>query len=125
MSKTSNRAGLNARQLDALKSKLLELRAQLASRRSAQLEARSSLGAAEVGDEADAAQRAHDEDALALLSEAEHARLAEIDRALAKFATGEYGLDEETGEPIDYGRLSVLPWARLAAHTQEEHERRS
>ncbi len=123
MTKDSNRAGLQPRQLETLKKKLLEARAQLASRRSEQLEARGEL-LSEVEDEADAAVRARDEDALALLSESEHARLAEIDRALAKFATGEYGLDEETGEPIEYARLSVLPWARLAARTQEEHERR-
>ena len=123
VSKTSNRAGLNASQLEGLKNKLLEARTQLASRRSQQLEARSELDA-EVGDEADAAVRAHDEDALALLSESEHTRLAEIDHALSKFATGEYGLDEDSGEPIDYARLSVLPWARLAAHNQEELERR-
>ena len=45
-------------------------------------------------------------------------------RQAKKFGTGEYGLDEETGEPIGFGRLSALPWARFAASTQEAHERR-
>jgi RNA polymerase-binding transcription factor DksA len=122
MTKMTNAAGLDARKQDALKKKLLEARAELASRRSEQLRARTGL-VAEVEDEADAAARAGHEDALVSLSEAGHARLREIDHALAKFDTGEYGLDEETGEPIEYGRLSVIPWARFAAGTQEEHER--
>jgi DnaK suppressor protein len=61
---------------------------------------------------------------LVLLAEVEHGRLTEIDHALAKFDSGEYGLDEDTGEPISFARLSVIPWARYAAQTQEEHDRR-
>ena len=40
------------------------------------------------------------------------AQLAEIDAALARVDDGTYGIDEETGEPIDAARLDALPWAR-------------
>lgn len=40
--------------------------------------------------------------------------LAEVERALAKFATGDYGVGERSGDPIPYERLVVVPWARDA-----------
>ena len=119
---TSNESGLNAKQQDALKQKLLDARAALTNRRADQLKARTGLRS-EVEDEADAANRAGNEDALVLLAESEHDRLGEIDHALSKFESGEYGIDEDTGEPIGFARLEVIPWARYSAQTQEDHDR--
>jgi len=36
----------------------------------------------------------------------------EVDAALERIATGTYGIDEETGEPIDPDRLEAVPTAR-------------
>lgn len=124
MSTNATHAELSAEQLETLKQKLLDARALLANRRAAQLQARTGL-VSEVEDEADSANRAGNEDALVLLAESEHARLAEIEHALGKFDTGEYGLDEETGEPIGFARLSVIPWARFGVQTQEALDRRA
>ncbi|HKU37460.1 MAG TPA: TraR/DksA C4-type zinc finger protein [Polyangiales bacterium] len=123
MGESTNEAGLKPTELETLKQKLLAARRELVERRAGQLRARTGL-VAEVEDEGDQASRANDEDRLTLLAETEHARLGEIDHALAKFDTGEYGLDEETGEPIGYPRLAVIPWARFSASTQEELDRR-
>ena len=49
--------------------------------------------------------------------------LREVDRALAKFDTDEYGLCEGTEEPIGYRRLKVRPWARYSITYAEEKER--
>ncbi|HUS42463.1 MAG TPA: hypothetical protein VMY16_07325 [Ilumatobacteraceae bacterium] len=38
--------------------------------------------------------------------------IAEIDAAMHRIDLGTYGIDEETGEPIDPERLEVLPAAR-------------
>jgi DnaK suppressor protein len=113
---------LTQQQLTQLQQQLLDAKEALTSRRSGQLRARTGL-LTEVEDEGDAASRANSEDTLVSLAESEHARLAQIDRALAKFDSGEYGYDEETGELIPFGRLAALPWARFAASTQEEHDR--
>lgn len=125
MSDETNEAGLTNRQVDELKQLLLTAREELIARRSGQLSARTGL-VTEVEDEGDAAARAGDEDRLARLAETEHERIAEIDRALEKIesGTGDYGLDEDTDEPIGYPRLKLVPWARFAVSTQEARERR-
>ena len=40
------------------------------------------------------------------------AQLAEVDAALQRVASGTYGIDEVTGEPIDPARLEAFPTAR-------------
>jgi DnaK suppressor protein len=42
--------------------------------------------------------------------------LAEIDAAFARIKQNRYGMSEATGEPIDYERLLVVPWARTGAN---------
>lgn len=49
--------------------------------------------------------------------------LREVERALAKFATRQYGLCEGTEEPIGYPRLKARPWARYSIDYAEEKER--
>ena len=55
---------------------------------------------------------------LAILEQLE-GELAEIEAALQRLDDGTYGIDEDTGEPIDPERLEVFPTAR----TNVEHER--
>ena len=42
--------------------------------------------------------------------------MSEIDAALIRMKERRYGVSEATGEPIDYNRLLVIPWARTAAN---------
>ena len=48
---------------------------------------------------------------LLLRADLEHS-IVEIDAALRRIENGTYGIDEETGEPIDPARLEALPTAR-------------
>lgn len=59
------------------------------------------------------------------LQEAERRELLAIERALAKMATGSFGICEECGEEIPSKRLLVLPEARLCAHCQAFEERQN
>jgi RNA polymerase-binding transcription factor DksA len=52
----------------------------------------------------------------AILEQVE-ADLAELEAALARVEDGTYGVDEETGEPIDDERLDALPAARTNARS--------
>jgi len=46
------------------------------------------------------------------LSAQARAAIEEIDHALAKFASGTYGICEASGQPIPKERLEAIPWAR-------------
>ena len=49
--------------------------------------------------------------------------LGEIDHALAKIESGDYGFCEGTGEPIPRRRLEVRPWCRHSVKFKEQLER--
>ena len=59
------------------------------------------------------------------LAEQERRELMAIERALAKLATGRFGVCEECGEEIPAKRLMVLPEARLCAICQAFEEKQS
>jgi DnaK suppressor protein len=50
-------------------------------------------------------------------------RLREIEAALERLKTGDYGWCEETGEPIPVARLHANPVARTTVEAQERRER--
>jgi len=50
------------------------------------------------------------------------ASLEEVERALAKFDNGTYGICEACGARIDRARLEVLPQAMYCLDCQERHE---
>jgi len=60
------------------------------------------------------------------LAENERTLLLQIERALGKMGDGTYGVSEESGEPIGFDRLRIVPWATLTTAEQEmaEHEAR-
>ena len=59
------------------------------------------------------------------LQEAERRELLAIERALAKMASGHFGVCEECNEEIPSKRLLVLPEARLCANCQAFEERQN
>ena len=64
---------------------------------------------ADPGDAAALNERRHRAAAL----RAHHGQtLREIDAALRRIETGRYGIGEDSGEPIPFDRLDVVPWAR-------------
>jgi DnaK suppressor protein len=50
--------------------------------------------------------------------------LADIDRALKKVYSGEYGKCENCGEEISEKRLEAIPWAKLCIQCKREEEAR-
>jgi DnaK suppressor protein len=48
------------------------------------------------------------------------AEIAEINAALERLASSPatFGLDEETGHPIPYARLDLIPYARISVHRE-------
>ena len=48
--------------------------------------------------------------------------LGEVQHALTKFESGNYGICEDTNEPIAVARLEALPYARYTVQAQEKRE---
>lgn len=101
---------MNAAQVEFFRGRLLEARDELLRRleetRSAMIEADAEI---DMNDRA-----THEEQAFvtAALREREQRELQEIDAALARIATGDYGWCERTGEEIGVLRLLAYPAAR-------------
>jgi DnaK suppressor protein len=97
--------------LDQARMRLLEERAQL-ERRLGDLElVRTDDGPIEMLGGDAAADTAAATSELNLRSGLTHS-IAEIDAALHRIEIGTYGVDEETGDPIDPERLDAIPAAR-------------
>ena len=112
---------LTAAQLSTLRKRLLAERARIQSSETTLSPVREDEGRqADEMDQAEASLVQHE-----ALGRAAHdqARLGQIDRALARFDAGTYGISELSGEPIGFARLSAVPWARFTVAEQEELER--
>jgi RNA polymerase-binding transcription factor len=46
--------------------------------------------------------------------------IAEIDDAIMRLAAGRYGVSENTGDPIGYARLALVPWARAGVREEPQ-----
>jgi len=76
----------------------------------------------QVADDAEAASRDLSMNMSIHLHERDRQVLVQIDRALAKIATGTFGQCESCGERIDSKRLKARPFAVLCIDCMEEQE---
>lgn len=79
------------------------------------------------GDEADQSVAHLNEEAVLINTDRIRSQLMEIEFALARIANGDYGICEETQEPIEEQRLRAIPYTRLSiegAEIRESHVRR-
>ena len=74
-------------------------------------------------DDMDEAAANQDLALLLRLADKEQKLLREIDAALARVKEGTYGVCEGSGEPIEYRRLLLRPWARYSVTYKEALER--
>ena len=58
------------------------------------------------------------------LADKQRKLLNEIDTALQKMDTGEFGICEGTEDPIGFRRLEIRPWARYSVEYKEMKDRR-
>lgn len=77
----------------------------------------------EIGDIYDIATVERDRELALILGDMERSTLAEIEDALDRITTGEYGECEECGEPIGEKRLMALPFTRTCVECKSRSER--
>jgi DnaK suppressor protein len=111
-------AGLDAVQLEHLRDKLLQARAESLDRLRDQ-EA-IAISAERLPEPMDAAELAREQGDAAWLVELTLERIRSIDDALARMDAGRYGLSERSGKPIGFDRLDALPWARTTADEEPQ-----
>lgn len=77
-----------------------------------------------LGDSADVAAVEASQAAIAKLGDREKKLLKQINHALEKMESDEYGICEYSGEEIPFKRLQISPWAKYTVEAKEEIERR-
>mgnify|MGYP001944461432 CR=1 FL=1 len=113
---------LTAEQRALLKEMLLEERERLHVRLSRHVSEAVTDGE-RPADALDVANRVSEQAYLLRLSDKEQKLLKQVNKALAKFEIGEYGICEGTGEPIVFKRLKARPWTRYTIEYKEQLER--
>ncbi|MDG0814970.1 TraR/DksA family transcriptional regulator [Bdellovibrio svalbardensis] len=74
------------------------------------------------GDEADQSVAHIAEHSFLVSQERMRNQLLEVEMALARIETGNFGMCEETEEPIEVERLLAVPWTRLSIEGAELRE---
>lgn len=115
-------AGLTQRQVDILYEKLVAERERVLVGHDRHL-SEALADSTVMPDETDMAQRSTEQAYLIRFADKERKLLTEIEHALEKMRTGEYGVCEGTDEPIGYKRLELRPWTRYSVGYKEQMER--
>jgi len=87
-------------------------------------ESSSSLQEQITGDEGDIAQALQNQHINMAQRERIINEIRLIDMALQRIEDGEYGVCEETGEPIEGPRLMAIPWTQVSLAGAEIREKR-
>jgi DnaK suppressor protein len=115
-------AGLPRPELDHLKRRMRQERAELLDLYNHDLHAGQAMHDDAADDSADRALTDHEREMVFTLSDAEREQLRLIDEALDRMRNGTYGYCLYTGKPIPMDRLRAVPWARMLAEIQAQEE---
>jgi DnaK suppressor protein len=115
MTKSTSSSRLSQAELEHFRAALSHKREQLLSARAASEADRRGQNEAEP-ESGDLAEQAIEQESALNVGAFDERLLTEVERALAKFDAGTYGISEGTGEPIARERLEAVPWARGSVH---------
>lgn len=111
-------------ELDHFRELLLSERNKiLAKARRAMEEGNIQIDRDDMFDEVDQASAMIDQNLTFRLLDRDRKLLSEIDHAIAKLESGDFGYCEGTGEPIPKRRLELRPWCRHSVKYKEKLER--
>ena len=115
---------MRAKDVETLRVELLRRRrAILETARRAQDELEALRGAERDPEFEEGAQSEHEQYTLSLLGEVQRREIAMIDAALARVASGDYGVCVDCETEIDAKRLAALPFALLCTDCATRRER--
>jgi RNA polymerase-binding protein DksA len=95
--------------------KSMELRARMSVQSAAQVVGRGER----ASDEGDMSQQSHDEWIFLNRNKLELKLLREVEEAIGRLETEEYGICQKCEEPISQKRLNAVPWAKYCVTCQD------
>ena len=113
---------LTKKTAEELYQKLIDKKAEAQNRPYSSKYALSSLREERRGDQADQVNRLQDEIRYTEQIQRNNLLLQKVMMALARMESGEYGICEQTGEPIELNRLKSIPWTTLSIEGAEIEE---
>lgn len=116
---------MEAKKLQKYRKQLLELRAQVMNRAQNVSSSIFSLNPEDLVDETDHAAAVVQQNVALDVQRRDRILLKEIERALAKFEEGTYGVCEDSEELIDEARLDAQPWTRYCVEAAELREHKA
>jgi DnaK suppressor protein len=114
---------MNEEDLEIVKQNLIKQRQELLDQVQAKYAASREIGESNVPDLADVSSNAYNREMLLNLSEAHHRQMQDIDAALARFDTGDYGICASCGEDISPRRMEVRPFSRYCIECKTDIEK--
>lgn len=106
-----------------VKKHLLKMRDELLREVSESYETCREMGQDGVPDIGDMSTIAYNRDVLFNLSETQQQKVRDIDAALERIASGDYGICDECGEEISPRRMEVRPFSRYCIECKSELEK--
>lgn len=114
---------MDEQQLTQAKERLLQLRRALMKEIQSAAAASRELGQDAVPDIGDMAYNTYHRDVLLNLSENQRQKIRDIDAALERLATGEYGVCQRCEEEIAPKRMEVRPFSRYCIDCKTDVEK--
>jgi len=114
---------MNKRDKDRYRKKLLDKKKEIIAHMSEFHNESRSIETGIAQDVGDKAESSYTKEFLLSLSDAQRERLKQIDEALKRLDTPEYGLCESCGKSIAKKRLNIIPWTPLCISCQEKEEK--
>jgi DnaK suppressor protein len=114
---------MNEQDLEIVKQNLIKQRQELLDEVQAKYAASREIGESNVPDLADVSSNAYNREMLLNLSEAHHRQMQDIDAALARIDSGDYGICASCGEDISPRRMEVRPFSRYCIECKTDIEK--
>lgn len=114
---------MKEKELEVIKQTLTKMRQSLMEEVQAKYAASREIGETNAPDLADVSSNSYSREMLLNLSEAHHRQMQDIDAALARLESGEYGICAGCGENISPRRMEVRPFSRYCIDCKTDIEK--
>ncbi len=116
---------MDAKKLQKYQKALFELRSQILNKGFVNQADKLKLNTDDLADESDHAAAVVQQSVALNVQQRDRWLLREIDHALSKMESGDYGICEDTEEPIDEARLDAQPYTRYSIEAAEAREKKA